>query len=224
MSANGNEIKEARERKRMTQQELADAVGVSLRTVGNWEQGASVPRNSMGRLAEVLGLPSKWSGGTQGARARIGELARQRRRELGFGGAARFAEEIGVGYQTVSRFENATQGTDATVSAKLERGLDWAPGVIVRTLERVAAGELDPEDISMDTMNPPAPPVTSAALLSDEDLLTEVLRRMESWKGAIVAAGLNLAACEPAVTREQFGLAASSGHSEGDDGPEVEVD
>lgn len=219
MSANGNDIRAARERKQMTQQDLADAVGVSLRTITNWETGASIPRNRMGRVAEVLGLPGTWSGGVQGARVRIGELARQRRRELGFGGAARFAEEIGVGYQTVTRFENASQGTDATVSAKLERGLDWGPGVIVRTLERVAAGELDPEDISMETMCPPAPPVESAALLSDEDLLTEVLRRMESWKSAIVAAGLDNGKVKG---QEAFGLAASSGHRVGDDGPEVE--
>lgn len=37
-----------------TQQELANLVGVSRETVGNWETGVSTPRNSMARLREVL--------------------------------------------------------------------------------------------------------------------------------------------------------------------------
>lgn len=51
----GRRIRAARERKGWTQQELGAAVGVGLRTVGNWERGASVPRNRLGKLVEVLG-------------------------------------------------------------------------------------------------------------------------------------------------------------------------
>lgn len=51
----GNVIREARERAGMTQQQLADQVGVSLRTVGNWERGKSSPRNREGRLRQLLG-------------------------------------------------------------------------------------------------------------------------------------------------------------------------
>lgn len=52
----GTAITVARERKRMTQQQLAEAVGVELRTVGGWERGESKPRNRMAALEEVLGV------------------------------------------------------------------------------------------------------------------------------------------------------------------------
>lgn len=39
----------------MTQEQLGSAVGVSFRTVGNWERGASSPEHSMGKIVEVLG-------------------------------------------------------------------------------------------------------------------------------------------------------------------------
>lgn len=51
----GRRIKAARERKRWTQADLGREVGVGLKTVGNWERGATVPRNRMGRLVELLG-------------------------------------------------------------------------------------------------------------------------------------------------------------------------
>lgn len=50
----GTEIRQARERARLTQEQLAHTLGVSLRTVGNWERGASVPRSSEARLRDVL--------------------------------------------------------------------------------------------------------------------------------------------------------------------------
>jgi transcriptional regulator with XRE-family HTH domain len=51
----GDLIRAARERRGLTQQELAHEVGVARETVGNWETGVSTPRNKMGRLREVLG-------------------------------------------------------------------------------------------------------------------------------------------------------------------------
>lgn len=50
----GNQIKEARERAGMTQADLGKAVGVSMRTIGNWERGESVPRNRSAKIEEVL--------------------------------------------------------------------------------------------------------------------------------------------------------------------------
>ena len=52
----GTRIRRARERKRWTQQQLADELGVSLRAVGNWERDESVPRNTIGALEELLGI------------------------------------------------------------------------------------------------------------------------------------------------------------------------
>jgi transcriptional regulator with XRE-family HTH domain len=52
----GPQIRRARERRRWTQQQLADALDVGLRTVGGWERGEAVPRNSIGALEDVLGI------------------------------------------------------------------------------------------------------------------------------------------------------------------------
>src|SRR5690242_4434635 len=53
----GTRIKRARERQkpRMTQQQLADLIGVSQKTVDNWENDRSYPRSAIGALEEVLG-------------------------------------------------------------------------------------------------------------------------------------------------------------------------
>lgn len=52
----GQRIRAARERRMMTQQELADLVEVDKKTVGNWERGRTHPRNRLGKVVEVLGL------------------------------------------------------------------------------------------------------------------------------------------------------------------------
>jgi transcriptional regulator with XRE-family HTH domain len=51
---NGEQIRDARERRGWTQQELADEVGVGVRTIGNWENGHRVSRNKMGKIRELL--------------------------------------------------------------------------------------------------------------------------------------------------------------------------
>lgn len=42
----GDELREARERARLTQQQLADRIGKTLRSVGNWERAGQVPRGA----------------------------------------------------------------------------------------------------------------------------------------------------------------------------------
>lgn len=44
------QIRDARERRHMTQQQLADVLGVDRKTVDNWENGRTSPRNRMGAL------------------------------------------------------------------------------------------------------------------------------------------------------------------------------
>lgn len=51
----GEQIRRAREALGWTQTQLAEAVGVGMRTVGNWERGDTIPKNRMGALQRVLG-------------------------------------------------------------------------------------------------------------------------------------------------------------------------
>ena len=51
----GNQLRELRRRKLLTQAELAKAIGTTYQTVQRWESGASQPRPSaMRKLCEVL--------------------------------------------------------------------------------------------------------------------------------------------------------------------------
>jgi transcriptional regulator with XRE-family HTH domain len=51
----GTRIKRARERLRLTQEELGKRVGKSVRTVNDWENDRTYPKNSMGALEELFG-------------------------------------------------------------------------------------------------------------------------------------------------------------------------
>ena len=51
----GERIRRQRERNRWTQAQLAARLGVSTKTVSNWEQGRNDPRNSLGALREAFG-------------------------------------------------------------------------------------------------------------------------------------------------------------------------
>ena len=50
----GRQIRSARERAGLTQAQLAGLVGVTLRTVGNWERGETVPQNREALIRQVL--------------------------------------------------------------------------------------------------------------------------------------------------------------------------
>jgi len=52
----GTRIKRARERLRMSQEELAEAVGVHRVTISQWEADGAYPRSSIGALEDVLGI------------------------------------------------------------------------------------------------------------------------------------------------------------------------
>lgn len=53
---NGDEIRQQREARGMTQSQLATALGVGARTIGGWERGETVPKNRMGMLRRFFDL------------------------------------------------------------------------------------------------------------------------------------------------------------------------
>jgi transcriptional regulator with XRE-family HTH domain len=56
----GTKLKLLREKKRMSQEELAHVLGVSQTTIGNWEQGKSIKHDYIFKLAEALGVPTDY--------------------------------------------------------------------------------------------------------------------------------------------------------------------
>ena len=50
----GTKIRHLREKKRLSQEELAHLVGVSQVTIGNWEQGKSIKHEFIRKLASAL--------------------------------------------------------------------------------------------------------------------------------------------------------------------------
>lgn len=81
----GPAIRRARETYRMTQEELAVLLGVSARTVSNWERGSTVPRNRIGALSDALGVLPDGSGTGQPllSEASHAELVAEIARRLG---------------------------------------------------------------------------------------------------------------------------------------------
>lgn len=79
---NNTEIRAARERMGLTQEQLAQQVGVHPRTIGNWERGQTVPKNRLARLRRVLGE----DGGNPLAEATDAELLAEVARRFRYGG------------------------------------------------------------------------------------------------------------------------------------------
>lgn len=52
----GARIRRARERKQLSQPDLAAMVGASVRAIGDWENDRTRPKNRLGALEEVLGV------------------------------------------------------------------------------------------------------------------------------------------------------------------------
>ncbi len=52
----GTKIRYLREKKKISQEALAHAVGVSQVTIGNWEQGKSIKHEYIKRLADALDI------------------------------------------------------------------------------------------------------------------------------------------------------------------------
>jgi transcriptional regulator with XRE-family HTH domain len=56
----GTKLKLLREKKRISQEELAHVVGVSQTTIGNWEHGKSIKHDYIFKLAAALEVPTNY--------------------------------------------------------------------------------------------------------------------------------------------------------------------
>ncbi len=207
-SISAETIKAARERRQITQADLAKELGVSMRTVGNWERGDSVPRSRMGALVDALGLEAKPTGyqwGEEELRARVGQLAKQRREELGLSRDA-FAERADLrSKQTVQNFEFARSMPRGATLRQIEKVLEWKNNSIDEALESgKRAGDLAMEDFDLYDREPKERPLAS---FSTEEVLAEAIKRLADIKGALGPSSPSLGA------RDLYGLAAS-GNSE----------
>lgn len=52
----GKDIRKARERRRLSQEELAALLQVSSKSIGRWERGETIPKSALGALEQVLAL------------------------------------------------------------------------------------------------------------------------------------------------------------------------
>lgn len=207
MGITAEEIRAGRERRRLTQAELAAEIGVSLRTVGSWENGESVPRNRTAALIEALGLEPKqeyqWS--QQEVRARIGQLAKQRREELGLSREA-MAERAGLkSPQTVQNFEFARSMPHTSTLRSFESTLEWKVGSIDDALESGRrAGDLRMEDFDKFDRTEQRP----LSSFSTQELLEELIPRLEGIKGAL---GPSRSVTQTATDHQfLYGLAANT--------------
>ena len=173
----------------MTQQQLADELGVSLRTVGSWERGETIPRNRLAALAETLHLEGAREFGTEALLRRVGQLAKQRREEIGLGRQG-FAKEAGLGSdRTMTQFEFGRTLPNMISQRKIEKALGWRLGSIedtMRMINRKAAEismeSLDVEDsLYLDSQTP-----KSLALYTDDELMDELRRRLKTDRRAAV--------------------------------------
>jgi len=225
MEITGEMIKASRERQRMTQQELADEVGVSLRTVGSWERGETVPRNRMGAVAEALDIPTgeERDYGQLAVRRRLGILAKQRREQLGLSRVA-FAQHAGMHDQAVQQFEFAQRWPRTATLRKLETALGWKFGVTEDILTtRRAASSIKLEDLDDPAIERVGGGQAVLAHVPTQELLEELIFRLGELqrRGVMVPTREDLYGnrlrSKSAPAASDFDLAASDDHVEGED-------
>lgn len=187
----------------MTQEQLAEAIGVSKRSVGSWERGEAIPRNRIGAISDLLGLDDGFPEfGVDAIRRRLGELGKQRREELGLS-SKNFTDIAGLGSdKTVRQFEFARVMPSGVVQRKLEKALGWRLGAIdaaLRDVNRKASSitmeMLDAEDSLFMAKEAGGGSIES---FTDEVLVAELWRRLKVREGV-----------SPRVTQDLFDLAAS---------------
>lgn len=208
----GAQIKAARERKHMTQQELADELGVSMRTIGSWERGESVTRNRYGAIVDLLGIDEETQReyGRKAMARRLGQLAKQRREELGL--ALRpFAAQAQIGSdRTIKDFEFGDRTVSALTARRFEKALGWKAGVIesfMREAESRRAATVTMEELdAFDTEAAETGLDGVLHALPTAALLQEVIRRL----GVLEAGQGGASHVAPFDSQDLYGMAANT--------------
>lgn len=52
----GKDIRRARERRRLSQEQLAGLLEVSSKSIGRWERGETIPKSALGAIEQILHL------------------------------------------------------------------------------------------------------------------------------------------------------------------------
>lgn len=207
----------------MTQQELADAVGVSLRSISAWERGESVPRSKMPVVMDILGPFMVSSDKRQAVANRLGQLCRQRREEIGLS-RPRLAAETKTSVTTIQNLEQGLRVPTSLTLRAVEKALDWVPGAYMSILGRAA--EINPADIRMEHLDgaqerKDSPRVVKLGLeeFTVDELLAEVSKRHRLVDMKLRLATQGVEVPEPSEFRERpdYGLAANDDMTGGDD-------
>lgn len=214
-SVDPDEIRSNRESLGMSVQELAGQVGVSVKTVVEWEDGTSaVPQGKVDAVRKALDMngESVPEFGSAALLRQLGRLAKQRREEIGMGRPS-FAKEAGMGSdKTIAQFEFGRVLPSGTNQRRLEKALGWRLGIIedmMRMVDRKASTitmeEVDAEDSQFIAAQGG---IKGAALLTNAELIEELTRRLSQVPSPMEAR-----------VRDMFGLAASTNaeHLEGEE-------
>lgn len=179
---------------------MARAVGVTP------EQLIEVDRADAAQalVADLTFEPGDYQWGEQAIRARVGQLAKQRREELGLSRDAMASRAGFQGKQSVMNFEFAKSMPRGEKLRAIEKVLEWKLGSIDEALESgKRAGDLVMEDFDAYDRTPKERPLSS---FSTEEVLAEAIRRLTEFRGALGPA-------KPMDAQFLYGLAAS-GNSE----------
>jgi transcriptional regulator with XRE-family HTH domain len=144
---------------------------------------------------------------------RIGQLARERRGDLGLS-LVKFAKEAGIGSdRTVKTFEGGVTVPDIITQRKLEDALGWKRGIVRDLLKAAEDGSMDAAGVDLDYLTGWAP-VTRASELEDAELLAETIKRLSRWEAVLredPPAVTPIRKLTPAQAQwEHFGLAADA--------------
>jgi DNA-binding XRE family transcriptional regulator len=219
MSITPDQIREGRERLHMTQQQLADEVGVSRRTVTSWERGESTPQNRAAAVAQVLriGTVDLPEFGPEALLRRLGQLAKQRREEIGLGRQT-FAKEAGLGSdRTMVQFEFGRTLPSMVSQRKIEKALGWRLGSIEKTLRQInrMASEIDMHELDAeDSLYLESQELKSLALYTDDELMDELRRRLKSDRR--VATGQRQVLYDLAASKNREHLEAEDDEHDGE--------